>query len=225
MTSPNEGLEVTEVWLIRHAETVGSQVRRQDRVFQDTDTPLSERGHAQALRLAERLQGQSFAMLYSSTATRAVETAKYVSKALGLDILEDKRLREIDLGAWRGMSYREVAERFPAEWSMWMRREKDFHFGGGESFSDTERRLVSAIEEAAQQGSGRQVAVITSQTAMGLYLANVLGFQLIEMPRLGVDNAGITRIRPFQMPPNRDNGSPGMILSFNDTAHLEGMPD
>jgi len=216
-----EQLETTEVWLVRHAESVGNQAR----VFQDTDTPLSERGHAQARHLAERLRRQSFAMLLSSTSTRATETANYVSEAVGLEIQEDERLREIDLGAWVGLSRREVAERYPEEWAAFRRRDPDFHYGSGESLAEMQRRMVSTIEEVTKQCFGQRVVVISSQGAIRVYLAYVLGLPLGERSRLGVDNAGITRVRSFQTRPNRVGSLPGILLSLNDKSHLEGYSE
>ena len=217
--------KTTEIWLIRHAETVGSRVRLQDRIFQDMHTPLSEHGHAQAQRLAERLQGRTFAMLFSSTAIRALETAQYVSNAVGLEIQEDERLRETGFGAWIGLSRREVAERHPADWAAFQRRDPNYHFGGGESFADTQRGVVTSIEEVTKQCSGQRAIIISSQGAIRLYLANVLGLPPTEASRLEVDHTSISRAHPYQTPPSKSEGLPGILLALNDTTHLEGLSE
>ena len=164
MTLSMEQVEATELWLIRHAETVDNQAG----IVQDSRSPLSERGHAQARFLAERLHGQSFAMLFSSTATRAMETAKYVSNSVGVDLQEDDRLREIDLGSWVGLSRQERAQRYPEEWAAFQRRDPDIQFGGGESFTDMQRRVVSAIEAGTRVSSGGPVSWPAGRRIVGV---------------------------------------------------------
>ena len=71
--------------------------------------------------------------------------------------------------------------------------------------------------------SGRRVAVISSRGAIRAYLLHFLGLPFSQMPQLGVNNTGISRVRRLQMPPNKSDGPPGVLVALNDTAHLEGL--
>ena len=54
---------------------------------------LDERGKAQAEKLGEYFKNHKIDKLYSSDLIRAYDTAKPISKATGLPIIADKRLR------------------------------------------------------------------------------------------------------------------------------------
>lgn len=87
--------------LVRHGETALNRAR----VLQPPDTPLSERGLAQARAVAAHLADLRPAALISSDLPRAVQTAQAVARACGLPLETDARLRERDFGDWRGLPY------------------------------------------------------------------------------------------------------------------------
>lgn len=74
---------MTDIWLVRHGEAAAS-------FDQDTDPPLSDLGHEQAARSAERLSRcvPDDAQLLSSPKLRAVQTGEPFAalRALSLDI-------------------------------------------------------------------------------------------------------------------------------------------
>lgn len=90
--------------LIRHGETAGNAAR----ILQQPDIPLSERGHAQAERLARRLATEGITAILSSDMTRAAMTADHLSRATGLPIAYEPLLHERNFGDVRGRSYAEL---------------------------------------------------------------------------------------------------------------------
>ena len=85
--------------LIRHGETALNAAR----ILQPPDTPLSERGLAQAAALARRLAGEPIAAVWSSDLPRAWQTA--VAIAGGRAIRAEPLLQERNFGDWRGQPY------------------------------------------------------------------------------------------------------------------------
>lgn len=57
---------------------------------------LTDLGHEQAAAVAARLEGEGIEAVYSSTCGRAVETAAYTARLLGLEALPLDFIREID---------------------------------------------------------------------------------------------------------------------------------
>lgn len=211
--------EVTELWLIRHAESVGNR----DGWFQgQEDPPITPEGHDEARRLADRLRPLDFDAIYSSDLRRAYETAQYVGHALDLSIREDERLREVDLGRWEGLSPAEVAETYPDEWAEYTDHyDPTFRRGDGESYADGQERIVPALEEVANAHPGQRVVVVFHGGIMRSYLTHLLGLPFQQAWRLPIHNTSITRVRPFQRLYEHRIERPGAVVTLNDTAHLD----
>jgi 2,3-bisphosphoglycerate-dependent phosphoglycerate mutase len=133
---------VTTIFLARHGETDWNAEQRWQG---QRDTPLNERGRAQARGLAQRLADIPFAAVYSSDLSRARETADIVSAGRRLPIRVDPRLREIDVGSWEGLTSEEVDGR--------ERRD-------GESLDAFRARVLAAIEEIGAAHDGANVLVV-----------------------------------------------------------------
>jgi alpha-ribazole phosphatase len=129
---------VTRLVLVRHAEPAVTGI-----CYGSLDVPLSARGREQAAALAERLRGERFDAVVSSPRTRATETAA----ALGLPVVTDERLRELDFGSFEGRTYEELERDEPDFYRAWMETPTEVRFPGGESYDDLRARATAALEE------------------------------------------------------------------------------
>jgi probable phosphoglycerate mutase len=97
---------VARLYLIRHGETTFNATR----VVQPADTPLSERGRAQAERLAARLSHAGIERIVSSDLPRARDTAEAIARRTGAPVTLDADLQERNYGAVRGTPYAALRE-------------------------------------------------------------------------------------------------------------------
>jgi probable phosphoglycerate mutase len=132
---------VTTILLARHGET---DWNRELRFQGHADEPLNDTGRAQARRLAADLAEARIVAVYSSDLRRASETAEIVAASLGLPIVLDARLREIDVGSWQGHT----------------RGELDGRPWDGETHDDHRRRVVAAVGAIAGVHPGGTVLVV-----------------------------------------------------------------
>ena len=103
---------MTELILVRHGETLWNRERRMQG---QTDTPLSAIGRAQAQAVGQRLARHPFVALYSSDLTRAWDTAAAIARASGREVRREPALRERTFGVFEGLTYEEMAQRYPDE--------------------------------------------------------------------------------------------------------------
>ncbi len=194
------------LYLVRHAETEWNRIGRWQG---HTDVPLSERGRQQAQALARRLQGDGihFDYLYASDLKRALETAQAIAQVLHMPIHPLPDLREINLGAWSGLTRDEIIRRFPGALVT-------VHHGpDGETHEVFATRVWNILAQLAQQHQGRKLLVITHGGAIRATLRRL--YTLLEQPDQPappVDNTSITEIQLH------DGG--WSILRINDAAHL-----
>jgi len=145
----------TRLLLARHGETEWNRTGR----FQGhADPPLSEIGREQAVALAESLAGDGIRAIHTSDLLRASETARVVATRLGLPVVEDAGLREIDVGSWSGLTRDEIAARDPDGFKRWLRGEIGHD---GETREQLTERVVAAVERIAHAHAGETVLVVT----------------------------------------------------------------
>ena len=82
--------------------------------------------------------------------------------------VRDRRLREIDLGHWQGLTSDEARRRFPAEHAAW-RRGEDVRRGGGETYAEAGARAATCLRELVAElpGGSTALAVTHGGTARG----------------------------------------------------------
>jgi probable phosphoglycerate mutase len=101
------------IWLIRHGETAWSRVGRHTGV---TDVPLTDLGRRQAEALGTRLADHRFALVLTSTRSRAGDTARLAG--FGAIAVSDPDLAEWDYGALEGRRTEEIVADYPG-WTIW----------------------------------------------------------------------------------------------------------
>lgn len=175
--------------LIRHGESTWNAAG----LWQGQgDAPLSGRGRDQARALARELVGEAPTRLLASDLARARETAEIVGQELGLAVELDPRLRELDVGAWSGLTAWEVARRWPLELARFRAGDLDLRAGGAESRRELRTRSLAALESWAQRSAGC-MAVVTHagllRTLLGIKLRNA-EWQRIGIERLRASPAG-----------------------------------
>src|SRR5258706_14142399 len=142
------------LYLTRHGETVANVEHR----FQGrNDTPLTERGLAQARMLAsilaECLAGKPKPHFVSSPLPRARKSIELILEALGLPPVydTDPRLMEIDLGAWSGLTDDEARALDPKMWDARIHDKWNVRVpGGGENYAMVAERLKSWVADVRE---------------------------------------------------------------------------
>lgn len=209
---PSNGAGNTTLILLRHGETEWNLTGRWQ--GQDANTPLTERGREQARVVARRLSAYPIEAIYSSDLSRAFETAQIVGGMLGLDPAPEPGLRESNIGAWTGLTWDDITERFPEQVAAMFAGE-DVRRGGGETYGELHDRLQAAVDSIITRHPGQTVLVVTHGAALRSLVAHVLGASLTQLHRIAI--GGNTALSIVQV----DHGALRLV-TYNDTAHLDG---
>ncbi len=139
----------------RHGRTASNA----GRVWQgQADVPLDRLGLAQAAVAATTLAELAPAVVVTSDLSRAAETAAALTRLTGATTLQDKDLREVDAGAWEGLTRDEIEVSWPEDIVRWKAGE-DLRIGGGERISEAGARCAAAIQRHAESTEGVLVVV------------------------------------------------------------------
>lgn len=162
--------------LLRHGRTAWNDAGRAQG---HADIELDATGHAQAELAARHLADLDIAGLWASDLTRARQTAGYLADRTGLGVDEDARLREFDVGERQGLTLAEFADRFPEEYSAWMRGDGLVPVKGGEVSEEVEARMVPALRECLEAlDHGETGLVVTHGAAMKVAVTGLLQWPL-----------------------------------------------
>jgi probable phosphoglycerate mutase len=172
---------VARLILIRHAESVANAERR---FTHGPHEPLTRRGREHALETGRRLVGRYDPVaLYASPFVRALETARLLGAALGLEPRIAPDLREQDFGELRGRSYADYSNDPSAQGlGRWTHRPP-----GGETLEEVALRAGKALDDIAAAHLGQEVLVVSHGAVMAALRGFALG-RFDEAP-VGTSNA------------------------------------
>lgn len=156
------------------------------RVYGDLDVALSERGRAQAKEVAGWLSGTRLDAIVSTDLARSRFGAEAIASAHGLPVTLERDLRELDRGAWRGLTWEEVEAKFPGGRRRFL-EDPDWREHGGESLSQVGGRIVPAVGRLAARHAGGTVAVVGHLWPIRIAIASALGSPLPRVTHLHVE--------------------------------------
>lgn len=197
--------------LLRHGQTELSVARRFSGLG---DPPLTELGRRQAQAAAQALADQPIEAVISSPLRRARDTAQAVADRLGRSAVVDQAWRETDFGAFEGLSFTEVRQRYPAELDRWL-ADPAVPPPGGESFAQVTERVQDAYQGLVAQAMGATVLVVSHVTPMKVVARLVLDAPA-ALFALHLDLAASCEVHVY--PDGRAS-----LRRWNDTAYLAAI--
>ncbi|MET8980513.1 bifunctional RNase H/acid phosphatase [Streptomyces sp. NPDC004539] len=199
--------------LLRHGETPLTPQKR----FSGSggsDPALSDAGREQAARVAEALARRgTIEAIVTSPLARTRETAEAVAVRLGLDVVVEDGLRETDFGAWEGLTFGEVRERYPADMNVWLGDPEARPTGGGESFAEVAERVAEARDRLTATYAGRTVLVVSHVTPIKTLIRLALGAPPEALFRMDLSAASLSAVAYYA------DGNASVRL-MNETSHL-----
>jgi len=177
---------MTQLWLVRHGQT---DWNLEGRYQGQADPPLNTNGWAQARALAARLSGTGFEAVYTSDLQRAYAMATIIGDRLRLTVTPDKRLREINQGAWEGMLLGDIMFLYPRDWSVHLHNPLHARPPGGESVAEVAARVCAAADDIARAHPVGPVLIVSHGLSLATLLCRVRRLSLQQAYSLIPDNA------------------------------------
>lgn len=203
----------TEIVLIRHGETLWNKLGK----FQGSvDIELSEEGREQALALKNTLKND-FQAIYASPLIRATETATILCEGTGLSVIPCEGMKEINFGAWEGLTLEEIKNNYPKEYAAWRTDEKEGPFVGGDlSVRNASLRAADTIRRIATDHMGEKVLIIAHGGIIKAGLIGLFEWKMTMYHHFYIGNTAISKI-------NFKNLNNPILESFNDMNHLKDI--
>jgi len=189
---------VTKVYLIRHGETVDSNSRRYKGHI---DVPLSQNGIEQINRVADYLvKNAKIDVVYCSDLSRAMRSAEIIAAPFGLTPKVHDGLKERNFGAWEGMTFDEIKEKWPDAFKSWARDPVAFSPLQGESTRAVRNRAIPAFRNITARYTNKTIALVAHGGINRVILCELLGIPLENIFRVEQDFAAINEIELWDYP-------------------------
>ena len=196
----------TTFFFVRHGESEANLAR----IFSGRrDSPLTERGRAQAVTVADALDDVPFDRIVATPLSRSLDTALVIARRrkMPVDVVAD--LIEIDVGDKTGATFDEVAG-LP-DW-------KDDGFISwpkGESLEQVLDRSLSALRAIHHDTPGGTVLVIGHGGVTRILVSHFLGI----LPKLDASRQTNTAVTVIET-----DGDTGRVERLFESAHVADAP-
>lgn len=197
------------VILVRHCVTAWNAEKR----FQGmTDMPLSNEGKRQAAALAQRLAQEKVHAAYSSDLRRSWETALVIAACNGQPPRPEPRLRELDFGAWEGLTPLDVQQRYPKAFAAWQADPTSTVPHNGEPISQLVARVDQVLYDTRRDHQHETVLLVAHGFTLQMLLCRALNVAPQGFRQYALAPASVSEVTL-----DRDGGK---LVLLNDTHHL-----
>ncbi|EER39537.1 fructose 2,6-bisphosphatase [Histoplasma capsulatum var. duboisii H88] len=181
------------IWLSRHGE---SEFNLLGKIGGDAD--ISSRGEQYARALPRLLKESGVPpgaklVIWTSTLKRTIQTARHLAADTGYDKLEWKALDELDSGVCDGLTYEEIAERYPEDFKARDDDKYNYRYRGGESYRDVVIRLEPIIMELERS---ENVIIVTHQAVLRCIYSYFLNMSQEQSPWMEVPLHTLIKLTP-----------------------------
>ena len=133
------------IYITRHGE---SEYNVQDRI--GGNPALTDNGLDYAQSLKKAIEGIDIATIYCSTKSRTIQTMlPLLSKKTDVKMRPD--LEEINAGVCEGITYAEMALKYPEEYEKRKKDKLGYRYENGESYTDVIARVEGVVHEIIQE--------------------------------------------------------------------------
>jgi broad specificity phosphatase PhoE len=123
-------------------------------------------------------------LIYSADFFRTKQTAEIVAKELNKKIIFDKRLRDINLGIYRGRKkeefYRDFLKVFPLRFTK--------RPPGGESWQDVQKRMLNFLKKIDKKHKGKNILIVSHGDPLWLLEGAIKGWNLEKFSKISQPN-------------------------------------
>lgn len=182
---------LTRLYLIRHGEVEKSY----HKVFGGRiDMELSPLGHEQVHSIARFLRAAPPDVLYASPMRRVQQTLAPLAEETGLKPILIEGLREVDFGAWTGLSWDEVLKRHGVSAYTWLNQLDDGAIERAETTREFRERVELSLDRILAEAPGKTVAIICHGGVIRMLLAILFDLPFRRTSMFEIEYASVTKV-------------------------------
>ncbi len=145
-------------FLLRHGQT--PYQLKKDKIIYPWPEPkpllLTKKGKEEIKSIAKKLKKEKIDLIFSSDLPRTRQTAEIIAEETGSKIVYDQRLREINVGIFRGRKIKEYYDYFSSPEEMfWKAPQK------GENLREVQKRVFDFFKEIDKKYNRKNILIVS----------------------------------------------------------------
>jgi isoleucyl-tRNA synthetase len=187
-----------DYYFLRHGEAVSNKKNLLSSYPEPFFNPLTPRGLGQIKALIPKLKRLGLDLIVSSPLLRAKDTAEFISSELGLPVVFDLRLREIDFGVINGKSVDDYQKLKRSDYDQYFIAPEH-----GETLNQVRQRMIKVILDLESKYQGRKILIVSHQDPLQALAGEMQGLSIRQTagnPKLNFALAELKKIEYLVLP-------------------------
>lgn len=189
---------ICKIIFIRHGLTAYNE---ENRLFDSEEyPPLNETGREEIETITEWLRKTNPKLdgIYTSSALRAIQSARIIAKAYksGFEIVDG--LYERKAGVWGGLTFDQIEEKYPQELEQYHQNPFEFWPEGGETTKDVNERVKKIVSELVENNKYKIIAVVTHSGVIQSAIANALDIPAKNQSKVIIRTGSATQMNYYE---------------------------
>jgi len=158
---------------------------------------LSRRGKQRVLEWIEMLKDTTIDTVIAADQPQSSQPAAALARERGLEVGQEPRLRDQDMGSWQGRSWEELVQEDSTRVKQFFEHFAETVPPDGESLGQAVERVFTWWKEVLPEGAGKTLAVVTAGSVIAGFAAAMLGMRLSRCLSLSLPHGGVGVIDVF----------------------------
>ncbi|MFC1751664.1 class I tRNA ligase family protein [Patescibacteria group bacterium] len=163
------------LFIMRHGQSENNVICINNSMPEVKKYPLTEKGRGEAKEAAIKYKNKKIDMIFSSPIMRTKETAEIISKELGIPVIFDERIREMDLGEFNNKACSEFHKVYPTRMS-WAKNTSH----GVESGEQIKKRVEEFLSEISDKYKNKNIVIVAHAGVCQILFGETKGVELQE---------------------------------------------
>ena len=187
-----------KITFISHGATIYTEEAR----FTDSLSypPLNEAGQEEIEKITEflRKRGIKNDKIYTSPATRAVQSAQPIAKLYKKEYEVIPELTPRKCGSFKGLSLEQIEEKYPELFTRLIQHPELCTPDDAESFTDFIARTVEAINKVVEENISNRIIIVTHPDVIRAAICDALDIPASSFSRIYIKTGSATQISYYE---------------------------
>ncbi|OGI01864.1 MAG: hypothetical protein A2287_09850 [Candidatus Melainabacteria bacterium RIFOXYA12_FULL_32_12] len=186
-----------KIIFISHGSTIYTD---QNRLYEVEDyPPINEKGQKEIYKLANWLRNsdQKIDTIYTSPASRAIQSARIISKNTKNDFEILDTLYERRAGIWGGLTLKQIEGKYPELFEQYKKNPCNFSQEGGESTINLNIRVKNIINQLVKKNFQKRIVIVTYPCIIQSAISAAICIPPESQERVYIPTASATQINYY----------------------------